>query len=274
MKPYLFLLLSVLSFTGNAQVTALQADSLKQQAVADTTGKNRQEDSLKTATAPPSWPDTSGAAPAVSTKKQGPGYQPQIKLLLDVGNLGLNFLDERRNDYEISADYLYRNNWYIVAEGGYAEGKIDYDNLKYRTTSSYLRVGGDKSLLEPISKRDLDIVFFGFRYGIGMGTRGDAYYVVPSQFGPSKEGVFESQDFIVHWGEMTAGMRVELWQGIYAGWNFRARFLLNGKVFEQKISPNYIAGYGVADKSTSFGFNIYLGYAFRWHKKSPAGHPQ
>ncbi len=270
MKPYLLLLLSVLSFTGaaRAQVTALQADSLKQQAVADSTGKHLQEDSLKAPAAPPSSrADTSGTVPAATGKKR-PEYQPQIKLLVDVGNLGLNFLDDRRNDYEISVDYLYRNNWYIVAEGGYAEGKMDYDNLRYRTTSGYLRIGGDKSLLEPISKRDLDIVFFGFRYGIGMGNRGDAYYVVPSQFGPSKEGIFESQDFIVHWGEMTAGMRVELWQGIYAGWNFRARFLLNGKIFEQKISPNYIAGYGVADKATSFGFNIYLGYAFRWHRKS------
>jgi hypothetical protein len=194
-------------------------------------------------------------------------YQRQVKVLFDVGNFMLNFADNRKADYQLAADYHFKNSWYLAAEGGYAQGHINYDNLQYKTNSMFLRLGADKSLLQPISKRDLDIVFFGFRYGIGIGTRGSAYYVVPSQFGPTKEGYTDKQDFMIHWGEMTGGIRVELWQGIYAGWNFRAKFLLNGRAFNNNISPNYIAGYGSGEKSTSFGFNIYLGYAIRWNKQ-------
>lgn len=201
-------------------------------------------------------------------KKAKQPYQPQVRLLFDVGNFALNFTESGRKDYEFCIDYLYKNNWYLVAEGGIAKGNIDFNNLKYQTNSSYLRIGGDKSLLPAIHNRDFDIVFFGFRYGAGFGTRSEVYYEIPSQFGPTRDGQLEAQNFFVHWGEMTGGIRVELWKGIYAGWNFRARFLLNPKTFEQKLTPNYIAGYGNADKGTSFGFNIYLGYALRWQQKN------
>lgn len=273
MKASLFLLFGNILFTGTAGAQALLLPTVEpeQSIAADSVKKHvLPQDSLKQPPAPVAAPvkDTTSRVASGKPKKIKAVYQPQIRILADVGNFTLNYIDARRKDYEVAIDYHYKNNWYFVAEGGYAEGIIDYDNLKYTTNSGYLRIGGDKSLLEPISKRDLDIVFFGFRYGIASGTRGDAYYVVPSQFGPSKEGIFEKQDFFVHWGEMTAGIRTELWKGIYAGWNFRARFLLNSKTFEQKLTPNYIAGYGQADKSTSFGFNIYLGYAFRWQRKS------
>lgn len=222
--------------------------------------------------------NSSGADSVVTTDSTAVGkknkekkpYQPQLRFMFDVGNFALNFAGLGRSDYEFSIDYQYRNNWYLVAEGGYAKGKIDFDNLKYNTNSTYFRIGADKSLLQPISNKDFDIVFFGFRYGASMGNRTEAYYVVPSQFGPNRDGTMEAQSFFVHWGEMTGGIRVEMWRGIYAGWNFRARFLLNSKTFENKLTPNYIAGYGNGDKSTSFGFNVYLGYAIQWqNKKAP-----
>ncbi len=213
-------------------------------------------------------------APADSTKNKSKSsaknqnYQPQLRLLFDVGNFGINFLDDSRTSIEASADYHYKNDWYLVSEAGYAKGVIDYENLKYNTNSFYVRIGADKSLLKPISNRDLDIVFFGFRYGIASGTRGDATYIVRSQFGPSRSGIMEQQNFLMHWGEMTGGIRVEMWKGIYAGWNFRAKFLLNGKVFDNKLAPNYVAGYGAAEKGTSFGFNVYVGYVIRWQQKN------
>jgi hypothetical protein len=206
----------------------------------------------------------------LTTKKANkyPPYQRQIKLLFDIGNFGMNFVDKTRSDIEFAVDYHYINNWYGVAETGFANGKIDYPNLKYISNSYFLRLGIDKCLLKPISERDLDVVFFGFRYGMAIGSRKEATYIVPSLFGSSKEGNMPAQDFMVHWGEMTGGMRVEMYKNIYAGWNFRAKFLLNGKIFDNKISPNYITGYGKADLGTSFGFNVYLGYAIRWKTKN------
>lgn len=259
MKQLLFILLLL---SGNAAFTVQAQDTLATGAtVPDSTaiatgGKGRMAASADT-----------GAVQQKAKTKKVPKYtipQYQLRFLFDVGNLAVNFADARRQDYEFSADFLYKNNWYLAAEGGYALGVINYDNLKYNTNSTYLRIGADKSLLQSIGPRDYDIVFFGFRYGMGFGNRGTADYVVPSQFGPSQAGTLPDQNFWIHWGEMTGGIRVEMWRGIYAGWNFRARFLLNGKTFENKLTPNYIAGYGNADNSTSFGFNVYLGYAFRW----------
>jgi len=196
-------------------------------------------------------------------KKEKTSTQKQLKFSADIGNIAYSFADETRKDYQIAVDYLYKK-WYLTAETGIGKGNINYDNLKYNTNSYFIRIGGDNSLLQAISDKDFDIFFFGFRYGLAFGNRSDVYYQVPSPFGPPSEGNLPAKNFVAHWGEMTMGLKVEMWKGVFLGWNFRAKFLLNGKTFENTLTPNYIAGYGKADQTTSFGFNIYLGYAIRW----------
>jgi len=189
--------------------------------------------------------------------------EKHLRLSADIGNIAYSFADETRKDYQIAVDYLFKK-WYLTLETGVGKGNIDYDNLKYTTNSYFVRIGGDNSLLKPISKKDYDILFFGFRYGMAFGQRSDVFYKVSSPFGSSAEGTLPAKNFMAHWGEMTMGIKVEMWRGIYLGWNFRAKFLLNAKTFENTLTPNYIAGYGKGDNSTSFGFNVYLGYAIRW----------
>lgn len=195
-----------------------------------------------------------------------PPYLHQLRFGIDVLRLGLNFANPNAQGYNFSSDYLLRSAWYIVAEGGYGFGAIDYDNLKYNSNSFFLRIGGDKSLLVPISATDLDIVFFGFKYGIAYGQRGEVWYKINSLFGSEHTGSVEADNFFAHWGEMNFGLRTEFWKGIYAGWNFRAKFLLNGKSFAETVAPNYIAGYGRADKSTIFDFSLFLMYSINWTK--------
>ncbi len=201
-----------------------------------------------------------------SKKKEKPPYLHQLRFGIDVLRLGMNFGNPTSQGYNFSGDYLLRSSWYLVAEAGYGKGQIDYPNLKYTSNSAFIKLGGDKSLLLPVNAIDLDYVFFGFRYGLGFGQRGETWYKTSSLFGSEHEGTIAADNFIAHWGEMNAGIRTEFWKGIYAGWNFRAKFLLNGKSFANNVSPNYIAGYGSADKSTIFDFSIFVMYAIKWTK--------
>lgn len=190
-------------------------------------------------------------------------YVHQFSIGYDLSSIIFNIVQPGSSSYEIAADYALRKNIFLAAETGFGNGSIDYDHLQYQTNSYFIRVGVNKSLLDKLTKHDFDIAFIGARYGIGIGQRSKADYFIPSPFGPDIPGHTDAQDFIVHWGELTAGIRVEFWKGVYAGWNVRAKFLLNPGVFEQ-LAPNYIAGYGKGDKSTTFGFNFYLCYALRW----------
>lgn len=194
-----------------------------------------------------------------------PPYLHQFRVGFDIAKLVFNYLNNNNTAYEIQADYRLRKDVYIAAESGWGTGSINKPELNYTTNSAYLRLGVEKSLLDRINKIDLDIAFFGFRYGLGIGKRSDATFLVPSPFGAPAERTSPGQNFVIHWGEMIAGVKTELWNGLYAGWTFRAKFLLNSGVFPE-LAPSFIAGYGRADKVTSFDFNFYLSYAIRWGK--------
>lgn len=202
---------------------------------------------------------------AKSVKSKEPAVH-QLRIGLDVFRIAYNIMYPSRQGYEVQADYLLGRKLYAVAEAGFGKGKIDYDNLKYDNNGYFLRIGIDQQFLDIVNARDFDIGFIGIRYGIGSGRRSEATYLVPSPFGPPTEGKVDAQQFVVHWGEITGGIKVEFWKGFFAGWNVRGKFLMNGGVFKE-LAPNYIPGYGKGDKSTVFDFSVYLSYALRWGGK-------
>lgn len=199
-------------------------------------------------------------------KEPKPPYVHQFRVGFDLSRIAANIMFPSRQSYEIQADYLLRNNIYIVAETGYGTGKVDYENLKYSNSGYYFKIGVDKSFLDIVSAKDFDIGFIGLRYGAGPGKRAEATYSVPSIFGPPTMGTTPAQNYFVHWGEITGGVKVEIFKGIFLGWNGRMRFLLNPGVFKE-LSPAFIPGYGKGDKSTAFDINFYISYAIRWGGK-------
>lgn len=193
-------------------------------------------------------------------------YIKQVKFGIDVLRLGQNVLQTQSNALLFNADYYLKNNTSIVVEGGVGKGNIDYEHLKYTTNSYNIKLGIDKSMIDKIGFSDLDYLFFGFRYGLAVGNISEGQYSISSTLGTPTNGTIPSRNFSAHWGEMNAGIRVEMIKNWYLGWNFRAKFLLNGGTFKEGIKPVYIAGYGAADKATVFDFGIFLQYAIKWVK--------
>lgn len=202
-------------------------------------------------------------------KTPKPPYIHQFRLGFDVSRIAFNLMYPSRQGYELQADYAMRGKLYAAAEAGFGHGKINYPNLQYTTNSYFVRLGIDQSVLDRIGPLDFDMAFIGVRYGMSIGNRSDATYLVPSPFGLPDSGFVAGQSFVAHWGEIVGGVKVELGKGIFAGWNFRGKFLMNSGIFKD-LAPNYIAGYGKGDKSTVFDFNFYVSYAIRWNKKAAA----
>ena len=193
--------------------------------------------------------------------------QHQLRIGIDLVKPALNFFNDNTKNYEITADYYFKNEIYFVADVGFGTADVPYEDLSYKSTSQFIRVGVDKSMLQRLLPGDWDVVTVGARYGLGFVKRGDATYVINDPLWGKYFGTVAAKNFTAHWAEFNAGIRVEPVKHIFVGWNIRARFMLNAKAFEE-LAPAYISGFGKGDKSTAFDFNFYLNFALRWSNKT------
>lgn len=192
----------------------------------------------------------------------------QLCIGIDITRPISNSVYTDRYGYEFEADYYLRNEYYLAAEGGWGGSDVDYPDLKYKTTNGFLRFGFNKCILSRDHPKDWDMMFLGLRVGFADVTRSTVTYtVMDSVWGNTPVQTVNGKTFAAVWAEVTGGMRVEIINGLYAGWNIRGRFIMNGKSFND-FKPLYIAGYGKGDKVSNFDFNLYISYGIRWARKS------
>lgn len=195
----------------------------------------------------------------------------QLRFGFDLSRVLFNQLQkdlEKRTSYEFEVDYFLKKDLYVVAEGGFGNASLTYDDLAYDSRNIFFRAGINKSLLSRLSQDDWDMAFIGLRYGLGIGERGSATYTITDSTWGSVGGSVPATNFNAHWIEITGGVRVEVARNIFIGWNVRGKFMLNFRQF-QELPPYNIAGYGKGEKNTIFDFNILLSYAIRWDRKTP-----
>ena len=189
--------------------------------------------------------------------------QKQLRLGVDLSRPVMNMLVKSRHSYEFIVDYSLPKEIYLVAEGGFGGSDINYPDLKYTSTNTFVKVGVERSMLQRMFPEDWDLLFVGVRYGMAFIKRKEATFTTNDQFWGATTGTIPAKNITGHWAELTAGLRVELFKGIFTGYTIRGKFLLNQGPFRE-LPPAYVAGYGKGEKNTVFDFNFYLQYALRW----------
>ena len=205
---------------------------------------------------------------AKKVKEPKPPYIHQLRFGVDIARIGFNLLNPDNQGYGVQADYALRKNIYIAAQAGFGRGKVDYPNLKYNTTGFFVNAGIEKSFLDRLTDRDFDMAFIGVHYGLGAGNRQEAEYLITSVFGKEYRGTIPAKSYTAHWGEVVAGIKLEVIPRIFAGWNINMRFLLNSGSLSE-LAPNYIPGYGKGDQSVAVDLNFFVSYAIRWGSAPP-----
>jgi hypothetical protein len=190
----------------------------------------------------------------------------QLRLGIDISKPIINYYAGDKEDYEFSADYYFKRDLYFVVEAGWGNASIDYSDLKYNSHNSFFKFGIDRGLLTRAFAKDWDIAIVGAHYGIAPIKRSEATYTVVDSFWGNSTGKISAANLTCHWIELSGGVRVELYKGLFAGWNVYGKFRLNSNSF-QELPPSHIAGYGKGDKNTVFDFNFYLSYAIRWSRE-------
>lgn len=210
--------------------------------------------------------DADTTEPEVKVKKKDlAGHQLMVGV--DIYRPILNSFLKDRTAYELSVNYYTRNEYYLTAEGGFGGSNVKYPDLKYTTSNSFLRLGFNRSILVRDKPEDWDMMFIGFGAGYANISRSDAAYVVTDSVWGSASEVHSGGIFKTYWAEVTGGVRVEFAPHLFAGWNVRGKFMMNGRTFKD-LAPIYIAGYGKGDKNSSFDVNMYISYAIRWKRKT------
>lgn len=190
----------------------------------------------------------------------------QLNIGVDIVRPVANYFSDNNKSYEFAADYYLKNELYLAAEGGWGTSDVKYSDLNYSTKNSFVRVGFNKILLARENPKDWGGIMMGLRLGSAFIERGTATYTIADSVWGNGSGTIAGKRFNGIWTEVTAGVRVELYKGLMAGWNLRGKFMLNSKSFND-LSPLYIAGYGRGDKNAVFDINFYLSYAIRWKRK-------
>jgi len=209
--------------------------------------------------------DTTGTTKV--KKKDLAGHQ--LCLGIDIARPVINAFVSNRYGYELESDYYLHNEFYGVLEGGWGGSNVDYTNLAYTTRNNFIRLGFNKTILPRERPTDWDMMLMGLRIGMADVNRSNATYTVIDSVWGNTSGSTKGTSFAAIWVELTGGMRVELLNNLFAGWNIRGKFMMNGKSFNA-LSPLYIAGYGEGDKNSAFDFNVYVSYGIRWKRKGVA----
>jgi len=157
-----------------------------------------------------------------------------------------------------------KHKFYPIVEVGFAgANKITSDDIEFKTSGVFGRVGIDLNLLKQKenSKPQNNIFLGGIRIGFTNFSYDVSNVTISNDYWGTDEILnYNNQSATKVWYEIVAGVKVEVIKNIYMGWTVRNKHLLNQDVVGD-ISPWYIPGFGINSSST-WGFNYTIGYHF------------
>ena len=192
---------------------------------------------------------TDVAKPAVAKKQIYGGTQVKLDVLSPIITVATN--KGRLQHYEIGVNVRLAQRFYPTLELGYAGGtKSQKDTLTYQGHGGFFRVGCDINPLKKHPERR-SVMLIGVRAGSGW------QQMEPTVTASNLQGKWIADV----WGEIAAGVQVDIYKGFNMGWAVRMKFLFTEKAHDYQNIPYYIPGYGYRN-SMNWGFDYYLGYSF------------
>jgi hypothetical protein len=184
-----------------------------------------------------------------------------FRIGVDLSKWVRSALTDQYTTSEFLIESIWKPKMHFVGETGFATANNTGENMRFTSSSIFIRAGFDKYFFGKLYKEDLDNAFVGLRLGSALYNRSDAEATLWDPFFGNTIKNIPSDRSLVHWLELTAGFRMELMKNIFIGWNVRGKTFLNPRKI-QELTPTYLAGYGVAKKQPNIDYNFYLLYGF------------
>jgi len=202
------------------------------------------------------------SVPIDSTSKGSAFIPTGIRLGADLLGPALYAFDNRILSYEFTAEVDFRN-FFVIFETGHEDFAEVNSNVDYSMSGDFSRIGPEVNFLG--TDKQLNSFSIGLRYAwsnfnekVAGNVEEVNWGAVPVNFDINNRS---------QWVEITTGVKVRLWKGLFTGYIFRFRFIRTGTVPTVPFEPYYVAGYGLADRTSTWGFRYYLLYRIQWSKK-------
>lgn len=188
-----------------------------------------------------------------------------LKFGLDMSSLVISAYDSDRTSFGFSLDFEIKEKIFTVFEAGFENTKVKNNRLEYGSNGNYFKLGCDYNFFKNKYPGDNEILFIGFRYAFGLLNHKADKYIIYDNYWGNYESSFPSSSLNVHWFEIVAGLKTEVFENLYIGWDVRAKVKMFTNDDASMMDPWLISGYGKGSKKMNFGFtySIFYGIPFK-----------
>jgi Domain of unknown function (DUF6048) len=190
-------------------------------------------------------------------------YSPTgFRVGTDLIDIGKTISGNTFTGWEVNGDVDFHN-YYLTVDVGTWGKDILIKNGDYTNSGTYYRVGIDVNFLG--NDPDKNMFFLGFRAGHSSFNESVTYLTTPPHLFSPLNTTSTNPSASGSWGELTTGLRVKIWKGLWLGYTARMKFApsVHG-------SPHFatydMPGYGVIQNSPWWGFNYQIFWRFAWRK--------
>ena len=162
--------------------------------------------------------------------------------------------------FEAAWNIRLKHRFYPTFEAGYAQANAYADGGHQDSKGGFFRVGLDINPLKKHPER-LSCMLVGIRVGTALQGYDLTSVTINSTYWGVVKRDFYNQFGADCWGEVVAGVQVQIWEGLQMGWYARMKILFTRTAKAESVMPYYIPGFGYRDES-NWGFNYYIGYKF------------
>lgn len=171
--------------------------------------------------------------------------------------------------WEVNTDVDFYRYYFALDYGNWSRR----DSITYTPTSNgkgyyenhghYFRAGVDINFL--LKDPDRNMFFIGFRYGhSNFEEKLTTAYEDPN-YGLISQTI-SGTGLRGHWVEITTGLRVKIFPGFWMGYTARLKIAPGVSGGQDLLKPFDIPGYGLAEKTTYWGFNYQLFWRIPFRK--------
>ena len=168
---------------------------------------------------------------------------------------------------EAAVDVNLSNRFFPTLEMGYGAVSTQMTNgSTYSATAPFARLGMNFNLLKTKDKEGnmkphCNYAYLGLRYGISLVDYQLANVPITSGYwGENQLLSWNGKNAYAGWGEVVAGVRVDMAKGFTMGWSIRMKLFLHTSL-DEKQTLWYVPGYGNSSGNT-FTLNYTLGYTY------------
>lgn len=155
---------------------------------------------------------------------------------------------------EAAVNVRLKNRFFPTLEGGYAGQFLqekDAATPLYDGSGGFARLGLDINPLKKHPEQSSCLLI-----GVRAGTAWQRLHT-PALTVDTPQGKWIADA----WGEIVAGVQVDIAKGFNMGWAVRMKFLFTTNAHDELTTPYYIPGFGYRN-TMNWGFDYYLGYTF------------